>query len=150
MAKYLQSVEEAGKDDVRRIFNVQGGSIVTVLTASQAMFDMVRAVAENIPGTNMVTSVLEHPSAYDAAAQYAEWTGKELRVAGSNAVTGGVDPEEITRLIDQDTCLLSVMYASNISSAIYDIPAIIKAARRIKLRNSASMASALRRTSPLE
>ena len=132
MALYLQSVEEAGKDDVRTIFNVKGGSIVTSLTASQAMFSMVCAVAENIPGSNIVTSILEHPSAYDAASYYAEKTGKELRVAKSNAVTGGVDVEAITSLIDQDTCLLSVMYASNISGAIYDIPEIIRKAREIK------------------
>lgn len=133
MALYLQSIEEAGKDDVRTIFNVRGGSIVTSLTASQAMFSMVCAVAENIPGRNIVTSILEHPSAYDAASYYAEKTGKELCVAKSNAVTGGVDVEAITSLIDQDTCLLSVMYTSNISGAIYDIPEIIRNARERSL-----------------
>ena len=132
MALYLQSLEEAGKDDIRTIFNVKGGAIVTSLTASQAMFQLVGAVAENIPGTNIVTTVLEHPSAFDAAGYYADQTGKELRVAKSNPDTGGVDAAEITALIDQDTCLLSVMYSSNISGAIFDIPGIIKAAKAIK------------------
>ena len=132
MARFLQDIEEAGKNDIRMIFNVKGGSVVTALTASQAMFNIVGAVAEAIPGTNIVTSVLEHPSAYDAAAFYAEKTGKELRVAKSNPKTGGVDPDEIVRLIDKDTCLLSVMYASNISGAIFNIPEIVKKARAIK------------------
>jgi len=35
-------------------------------------------------------------------------------------------------LVDKDTCLLSVMYASNISGAIYDIETIVKKARAIK------------------
>ncbi|WP_349674099.1 aminotransferase class V-fold PLP-dependent enzyme [Lacrimispora sp.] len=132
MAKYLQEIEEQGKDDVRTIFNIKGGSIVTALTASQAIFQLTGSVAENIPGTNIVTSVLEHPSAFDAVGYYAEKTGKEVRVAKSNPLTGGVDAEEIAGLIDQDTVLLNVMYASNISGAIFNIPEIIKTARKIK------------------
>lgn len=131
-ASYLQKVLEDGINDVRTIFNAKGGSVFTSLTASQAMFDTVRAIAENISGTNMVTSILEHPSAYDSIEYYAKKLDKELRVAKSNPVTGGVDVDEIIKLIDKDTCLLSVMYASNISGAIYDIENIIKKARKIK------------------
>lgn len=132
MAVYLQQIEETGKDDVRTIFNVKGGSIVTFLTASQAIFQIIGAVAEHIPGKNIVTSVLEHPSAYDAASYYTEKMGMELRVAKSDPSTGGVSVDEVISHIDQDTCLLSVMYASNISGAIYDIPEIIRRAREIK------------------
>ncbi len=131
-ASYLQKVLEDGINDVRTIFNAKDGSVFTSLTASQAMFDIIRAIAENISGTNMVTSILEHPSAYDSIEYYAEKLDKELRVAKSNPVTGGVDVDEIIKLIDKDTCLLSVMYASNISGAIYDIENIIKKAREIK------------------
>jgi cysteine desulfurase/selenocysteine lyase len=96
------------------------------------MFDMVRAVAENVPGTNMVTTVLEHPSAFDAMSLYASRLGRELRVAKSNPVTGGVDVEEIVRLVDKDTCLLNVIYASNISGAKLDMAEIVRRARAIK------------------
>ncbi|MCC5466669.1 aminotransferase class V-fold PLP-dependent enzyme [Pelosinus baikalensis] len=132
MALYLQKVQEDGTNDVRTIFNVKGGSVFASLTASQAMFDMVRAVAENISGSNIVTTVLEHPSAYDPVEYYAKLTGKEFRVAKSNPVTAGVDVEEVVKLVDKDTCLLSVMYASNISGAIFDIENIVKKAREIK------------------
>jgi selenocysteine lyase/cysteine desulfurase len=132
MALYLQKVQEDGEKDVRTIFNVKGGSVFTSLTASQVMFDMVRAVAENVSGSNMVTTVLEHPSAYDPVEYYAKRTGKEFRVAKSNPVTAGVDVEEIIKLVDKDTCLLSVMYASNISGAIFDIENIVKKVREIK------------------
>lgn len=121
-----------GREGNGNILNAQKGSIVTTLTASQAMFDMVRAIAENVSGTNLVTSILEHPSAYDSMEYYAEKLGKEFRVAKSNPITGGVDVNEIIKLVDKDTCLLSVMYASNISGAIYDIESIVKKARAIK------------------
>lgn len=131
-ALMLIDIQNAGLSDVRIIFNAKGGGILTSLTASQAMFEMTRIIAENVPGKNIVTTVMEHPSAYDAAQMYAEKTGKEMRTAKANPITGGVDLEEITKLIDKDTCLLSVIYASNISGAVLDIEEIVSAARKIK------------------
>lgn len=131
-SKYLSEVEQKGIKDVRTIFNAKGGSINTYFSASQAMFEITGVIAENIGGTNIVTTSLEHPSAFDSAKFYANKLGKELRVAHTNSVTGGVDVEEITKLIDQNTILLSVIYASNVSGAILDIESIVKKARRIK------------------
>lgn len=131
LSRFLQKVQADGTADLRTILNAQGGSVYASLTASGAMFDMVRAVAENVPGTNMVTTVLEHPSSYDAMTLYAQRTGKALRVANSNPVTGGVDVADIVRLIDTDTTLLSVIYASNISGAKLDIQAVVSQARAI-------------------
>ncbi|MFM9921992.1 aminotransferase class V-fold PLP-dependent enzyme [Variovorax sp. H27-G14] len=128
----LQDIQAKGCADLRTILNATGGSVYASLTASGAMFDMVRAVAENVPGTNMVTTVLEHPSAFDAMSLYAQRLGRELRVAKSNPVTGGVDVEEIVRLVDKNTCLLNVIYASNISGAKLDMEEIVRRARAIK------------------
>ena len=121
-----------GAADLRTILNASGGTVYASLTASGAMFDMVRAIAENVPGGNLVTTVLEHPSAFDAMTLYAQRLGRELRVAPSNATTGGVDVEKIVRLVDKDTVLLNVIYASNISGAKLDIEAIVHRARAIK------------------
>lgn len=131
-AVFLQQVQAQGTADLRTILNAQGGSVYAALTASGAMFDMVRAIAENVPGTNMVTTVLEHPSSFDAMSLYAQRLGKELRVAPSNKATGGVDVDAIVRLVDADTVLLSVIYASNISGAKLDIAEIVRRARAIK------------------
>jgi selenocysteine lyase/cysteine desulfurase len=96
------------------------------------MFEMVRAIAENVPGSNMVTTVLEHPSSYDPMAAYAAKLHRDLRVAPSSPVTGGVDVEEAVKLIDNDTCVLSIMQASNISGAKLDIKEIVRRARAVK------------------
>lgn len=132
MALYLQEVQQQGEDDIRMMLNAKGGSILTSLTASQVIFEMIRVAAENVPGTNMVTTVLEHPSSYDAMEFYAKRTGRELRVAQANPVTGGVDADEICRHIDENTAVLSVMYASNITGAIFNLEEIVKKARAIK------------------
>jgi selenocysteine lyase/cysteine desulfurase len=103
-----------------------------MLTASQVIFTVTGVIAENVPGSNIVTTKLEHPCAFDACRFYAEKTGKELRVADTNPNTGGVDIDAITKLIDRNTALLSVIFASNISGAVLDIAGIVKAARAIK------------------
>ncbi|MDO8775199.1 MAG: aminotransferase class V-fold PLP-dependent enzyme [Burkholderiaceae bacterium] len=131
VAVHLQNIQSQGATDLRTILNVEGGSIYASLTASGAMFDMVRAIAENVPGTNMVTTALEHPSAFDAMVVYAKKLGKELRVAKSNPLTGGVDVNAVSDLVDSNTCLLNVIYASNISGAKLDIEGIVRAAREI-------------------
>ena len=128
----LQAVQARGADDLRAILNAEGGTVYATMTASGAMFDMVRAIAEHVPGSNLVTTVLEHPSSFDAMTLYAERLGHELRVAPSNAATGGVDVDEIVRLIDRDTVLLNVIYASNISGAKLDLEQIVRRARAIK------------------
>lgn len=133
MAIYLQEIQEKGEKDIRLILNAsESGSIISSLTASQVMFQMVQTIAENIEGNNFVTTVLEHPSAFDALAYYAEKTGRELRVADSNNMTGGVDTDKIISLIDENTALLSVMHASNMTGAIYDMEEIVKKARAKK------------------
>ncbi|MFM0470514.1 aminotransferase class V-fold PLP-dependent enzyme [Paraburkholderia strydomiana] len=131
-ARHLQDIQDKGTADFRLICNAPDGAVFASLTASGAMFDMVRAIGEYIPGGNFVTSTLEHPSSFDAVSYYAKRLGKELRVAKSNPVTGGIDVDEIVGLIDADTCFLSVMYASNISGAKIDIKTIVERARAIK------------------
>lgn len=131
-ARWLYDVQEKGIDDIKTIFNAKSGSIVTSLTASMVIFEMTRVIIENVPGTNVVTTSLEHPSAFDSVVSFAQKNGKEVRVAKTNRVTGGVDVDEIVRLIDKDTCMLSVIYASNISGAVLDIESIVRECRKIK------------------
>ena len=114
------------------VFGASEGAIMTELTASQTMFQMVGIIMENIPGKNAVVSSLEHPSAFDAVEYYCKKTGRELRVIPANPETGGIDPEAAVALVDEDTCLLSVMSASNVSGAINDIGEIVRLAREKK------------------
>jgi selenocysteine lyase/cysteine desulfurase len=132
IARGLQTIEQRGVEDARLILNAHEGTVYASLTASGAIFQMVGAIAGAVPGTNLVTTVLEHPCSFDSMSLYAGKLGKELRVAKSNPVTGGVDAEDIIRLIDSDTCLLSVIYASNITGAKLDLERIVREARAIK------------------
>ncbi len=130
----LKQVKADGIKDIMEVIfgaNPGEGALVTELTASQCMFQVVRTILENADGTNAVTTSIEHPSAHDATEQYCKRTNKEFRVAAANPETGGVDVEEILRLVDKDTCLLNVMSASNISGYIFDMETIVTEARKI-------------------
>ena len=114
------------------MFNAEGGCIATSMTASIIVFDVSEAIIANVPGTNVVTTELEHPSAFDGCAVPAEKYGKELRVAKTNPRTGTIDPMDVVKLVDKDTCLLSVIMTSNITGAVLDIETIAREARKIK------------------
>ena len=132
LALELAALEDRGRDDIKHvIFNAKSGTIYPTYTASQIAMEMVRVILENAKGTNVVTTMLEHPSVFDAARMYSEKHGMELRVAGVNKETGGVDAETILGLIDKDTALLCCMAASNISGYIYETENICKKAREI-------------------
>lgn len=129
---YLDSLRTQACKDISTMFNAEGGCIATSMTASIIVFDVSEAIIASVPGTNVVTTELEHPSAFDGCAVPAEKYGKELRVAKTDPETGTIKVEDIVKLIDKDTCLLSVIMTSNITGAILDIEAIAREARKIK------------------
>ncbi len=127
-----KSKKQSIEDMTKVIFGADEGSIITQLSASQVMFQIAETIAENVPGKNIVTSAMEHPSAYDAASYAAQKMGMELRVAKANPDTGGIDAAEVAALVDEDTCFVSIMSASNISGSIMDIKEIAAQSRKIK------------------
>lgn len=132
-AQVLNAVVQNGtKEILSCVFGTEEGALITELTASQTMFHMVELIMENVPGTNAVVSVLEHPSSFDAVAYYCQKTGKQLRVIPADPATGAIDPDMAASLVDENTCLLSVMSASNVTGAIMDISAIVRKAREKK------------------
>ncbi len=135
IAVKLKKVKEQGIRDIMEIIfgaDAGHGALVTELTASQCMFQIVRTIAENArPGGNAVTTSLEHPSAYDSLEQYCAKTGRELRTAPADPSTGGTKAEDILSLVDRDTVILSVMSASNISGYVFDLETVCREARRI-------------------
>ena len=131
----LKQIKANGMRDILEvIFGAKPGhgALVTELTASQCMFQIVRVIMENAGfGTNAVTTSLEHPSAFDAVQYYCERTGREFRVAMASPKTGGVEIDEILSHVDKNTTLLSVMSASNVTGYLFDIETIAKEARKI-------------------
>ncbi|MBQ7732635.1 MAG: aminotransferase class V-fold PLP-dependent enzyme [Synergistaceae bacterium] len=129
---YLDSLRVKACEDMKALFNAEGGCIMTSMTASIIIFDVSEAIIENVPGTNVVTTELEHPSAFDGCEIPSTKHKKEFRVAKTDPRTGSIPVERILELVDKDTCLLSVIMTSNITGAILDIETLAREARKIK------------------
>ncbi|MDR3565792.1 MAG: aminotransferase class V-fold PLP-dependent enzyme [Negativicutes bacterium] len=130
-ARWLGDMVEQGKEDFRLLVGAKGGDILPSISASRAIFHIIGAILANVPGTNVVTTKLEHPASYDAVHFYAGKTGKEVRIAPINHADGSVDPAEILALVDRNTSMLAVIYASNMTGAVLDIKLIAAEARKI-------------------
>lgn len=127
----LNSYVLQGREDFRTLFNAKSGAIVTALTASAVMFKITEPIVEHAKGTNVVTTVLEHPSASDACEYYGAKYGKEVRYAPANVKTGGVDEDALLALVDENTAAISVIAASNMTGAMTDLEKIVTEARKI-------------------
>jgi len=128
----MHEIYERGIADIRSLLNAKKGVVFSEQTASRALFAINKAIIHNIPGNNVVTTAIEHPSNYDAVVRSARDVGKEVRVASANPVNGGVEVDEIIKKIDNNTTVLSIICASNMTGAILDIKQIVKKARSIK------------------
>ena len=124
-------VMDRGVEDVRLFVGAISGTIMPALSSTHAVFRVVNAVLGSSPGTNVVTTDLEHPSVYDSTERFAEVYGKERRVAHVDSNTGSVSPDSVLDLVDRHTALICLIHASNVTGAIVDVKTIASEARKI-------------------
>jgi selenocysteine lyase/cysteine desulfurase len=89
-------------------------------------------VTTHVPGTNIVTTELEHPAVLSSTRHFAEIQGMEWRVAKLDKKTSTVQMEAILEQVDDETCMLVFQHGSNQTGAINDAETIVREARRIK------------------
>ena len=65
-ARPLMDLVKGGIADAKLIFGAKSGSILADLTVSKSIFTMTEVIMQNVPGMNVVTTTLEHPSTHDA------------------------------------------------------------------------------------
>ena len=127
----LQEMIDKGLADAKLTFGAKSGAILAELTVTKAISTMTGVIMRSVPGTNVVTTELEHPATYDACLLYAGLLNKEVRTAKIDRKSGAVDVEDLLNKIDRNTILLSVIHASNITGALNDIKTIVTEARKI-------------------
>lgn len=132
-AKALRKKTLGGFADLRIMFNApKYAQILNETSSSKAMFTIVRTILENVEGKNVVTTELEHPSVYDSVRYYANKRGMEVRVCAPDKQTGSIIPEEIAAMVDENTALVTCMYASNHTGAVMDMKKIVELCRAKK------------------
>lgn len=127
----IKKIIKKGEEDLRIFLNAKDGIIYPAFAAAEVLWRTIMAAVEYIPGSNIVTTNLEHPSCYDPMRRAAEKFGKAFRVAPINKNSGRVDAESILRLIDKNTSVLTMIHASNTTGSYTDIETVCREARKI-------------------
>ncbi len=125
-------VTAKGIEDLMIFFGAKSGQTIPGWSSSHVIYRITNAVLSSIPGTNVVTTGLDHASVRSAVTQFSEKYGKEERIAEPNRETGSVELDTIYEKIDKDTCFLAVIHTSNVTGETHDIKTIVEEARKIK------------------
>ncbi|WP_138160341.1 aminotransferase class V-fold PLP-dependent enzyme [Peptoniphilus catoniae] len=125
-------VTDSEKELLTTVFGASKGSIMTEISASSCFFKATRTIVDGVKGKNVVTSNVEHPSAYDSLKIAAERNNLEFRVVEVDKETGFINPQDVADLVDEDTVVVSIIAASNISGNIMDLKKINELIRKKK------------------
>lgn len=122
---------DAARGRVAHWLGARPSEIVFTAGGTEANNLAIRGVMEQFPGGNMVVSVVEHESVLASARQY------QCREA---AVTpeGIVAVDKLINLVDDQTVLVSVMYANNEVGTIQPIRQICRALEAVRKARAAS------------
>ncbi len=128
-----RKVDEAiarGRKDVALFVGAESGTIAAEQSTTGMIFRILNTIAANATGGNMVTTNLDHASAYDATRMIAQRCGMEFRCAELDSKTGLVPVESILKHVDEETAVLTVIHASNVIGSKNDVATITTEARK--------------------
>lgn len=120
-----------GREAVAALLGAKSGQIIADQSTTSMMFRLLRTVARNVKGTNMVTSELDHASVFNGTQIVAEQHSCEFRVVPLDPRSGMVPIEAVARKIDKGTVMLTIIHSSNILGTKNRIAEIVCAARAI-------------------
>ena len=131
-SQHAMDVTAKGIQDLMIFFGARSGHIIPGWSSSHVIFHVADAVLSAIPGTNVITTGLDHASVQSALTMFAGRYGKELRLAAPDPATALVATDTIVNLVDKGTGFLVLTHTSNVTGHVYDVKTIIREARAIK------------------
>ncbi len=131
-SRHAVEMTAKGIEDLMLFFGARSGHIIPGWSSSHVIYRITNAVLASVPGTNVVTTGLDHASVRSAVSQFAAAYGKQERIAEADRETASIPPSRILEKIDRDTCFLAVIHTSNVTGEVFDVAAIVREARKIK------------------
>jgi cysteine desulfurase len=116
---------DAARAQVALVLGARPSEIVFTAGATEANNLVIRGVLAQYPGSNMVVSSIEHDSVLLPAR---EFNSKEAPVTAR----GVIDVEALIELIDEQTVLVSIMYANNEIGSVQPIHQVALALEQIR------------------
>ena len=130
-SKQIDAAIAQGRSDVALLLGARSGHIAAEQSTTGMIFRVLNTIADNADGGNIVTTNLDHASAFDAARIVAERHGMEYRYAKLDPVTGTVPVESVLAQVDKATAGLAIIHASNILGSKNNVTEIVREVRKV-------------------
>ena len=130
-SKHIDAAIAQGRSDIALLVGARSGHIAAEQSTTGMIFRVLNTIADNADGDNIVTTDLDHASAFDAARIVAERHGMEARYAKLDPVTGTVPVESVLAQVDKATAGLAIIHASNILGSKNDVAQIVREVRKV-------------------
>jgi len=124
-ARKVSQVVENARARVAQLLGARSAEIMFVPGATAANALALESVMKHHPGKKLLASAVEHPSVLRLLQEY---DGSEIPVRAD----GIVDIDALERLIDDDTILVSVMYANNEMGAIQPVHEVSQLVSKVR------------------
>jgi len=127
----MQTVKR-GEEDVRTFLGADDSAeVVPALSATAALFRTIGDAAAHYPGSNVVTTTLDHPATHDALLRHCRLAGHQFRAVDPDRRTGTVCADDLLQRVDPDTAVLAFIHGSNVTGAFLDARRVVREARSI-------------------
>jgi cysteine desulfurase len=120
--RYAQSALDKARQQVAKLVNAQPSQVIFTSGGTEANNQAIAGVAERYDSGKILVSAIEHPAMLEPARRL-QRHGFELELIPVDK-NGHVDPETLAGMIDDNTRLVSVMWANNETGVVQDIPAL--------------------------
>ena len=131
-SRHVEHVIAEGRDNLRTLAGACKGVVDVGESTTRNAWTVLRAIIENVPGTNVVVTNLDHPATYDTTRTLCERVGLEWRVAGLTPARGLVEPASVCAQVDDGTVALAIIHSSNITGTQNPVAEIVREARRAR------------------
>ncbi len=120
--RYAQAALDKARQQVATLVNAQPSQVIFTSGGTEANNQAIAGLAERFDSGKILVSAIEHPAMLEPARRL-QRHGFELELIPVDE-QGRVNPTTLAEMIDEDTRLVSVMWANNETGVIQDIPAL--------------------------
>lgn len=129
-SRHLGDLIADGRAAVAVFLNTTDGVIACRESATAMLFAVLDAATQEADAGNVVCTNLDHPATYDGTAYVCERHGLEHRVARLDPATGVVPVDAVLEQVDDETIVVAMLHASNVTGGLNDLDAIVSAVRK--------------------
>ncbi len=126
MGKEARAAVEMSREKIRKILNAEvADSLIFTSTGTESINLAILGVARALKGKgkHIVTSTIEHKAVLETCKYLADKEGYRISYV-SVGKNGLINPEDVARVITEETILVSIMYANNEIGTIQPIAEI--------------------------